>query len=142
MNNLGKKRMIICLIVCLIEIHRGPKINPNIYVKLWKLILVVIISIVKQSPDEIITKFALFRFQGVTILCSLWKAPQIIHLSHITRIWRIVGGYVVLGGYVVIYPSIDKTCIWLVKNTGAFIQVIAACPTINANESWKFYAKK
>lgn len=60
-------------------------INSNIYVELWRMILVVIIPIKKENLDEIVTVFALFRFQGVTVLCSWWEASQISYLPYIVR---------------------------------------------------------
>ena len=51
-------------------------INPEIQIEHWNVILVVVISIIKDSPDEVVTVIALPRFQGVTVLFPLWKASQ------------------------------------------------------------------
>jgi hypothetical protein len=60
----------------ILQFHRDPIIDPDIQVELLRLILVVVICIIKECPDEVVTVFALRRFQGVTALYSLWKASQ------------------------------------------------------------------
>ena len=119
------------------DLYCGHIINPDIQVELWHFILLVIISIIKVKLNEIITIFALFRFQSVTVLFSLRKASQVSCLPP-----KILICIVVLGGYVGICPSIYKTRIWHVEYTSVIIRVIFGGPTINAYESWYINAKE
>ena len=74
MNRIEKPQSIYLI---LIEIQCEHIINPDIHVELWNFILLLIISIIKDKINEIVTIFALFRFQSVTIPFSLWKASQV-----------------------------------------------------------------
>ena len=114
---------------CAVDFHRIPRLNSQIKIECWCLILGIIVSVQKSGSNQILLSFALSYAKAVTVPRASRKASDSPELV-INRVRYVISCYIR------IFAAVREVCIGAVWNAG-FVVAVVGCfgqPTIYANE--------